>query len=157
SYEVAGLIPKFSSIGKYQPAASPTAVILPPPTLIGGEVLFNNNQVLLEPALPNVRLVATSILLLSLDHVLMDANQCEARIGADQVLQTNARVFRWSVHVTDNRFTERLALPGVSALTFAVLNCTTDNLGTRCFLILGVPALTVRDPNRSLVMLGNPE
>jgi hypothetical protein len=157
SFELAGLLPRLALAGKYQPAASTSAVILPPPVLIGGKVLFNDNQVLLAPESAGVKVVASSIFILTFDHVLMDGNQCDARTGAGQVLQTNAGVFGWSVHVTDNRFEERLTSPGLSALSFAALNCTTDNLGTRCFFIFGVPTLTVRDPNRSLVAAGNSE
>jgi hypothetical protein len=157
SYELAGLLPKLSFVGKYQPAASTSGAILPAPALIGGKVLFNDNQVLLAPASGGVKIVASSIFILTFDHALMDGNQCEARTGANQVLQANARVFGWAVHVTDNRFEERITSPGVSAFTFAAINCTTDNLGTRCFFVFGLPTLTVRDPNRSLVTLGNSE
>src|SRR5262249_31048813 len=154
SSELAGLLPKLTFMGKYQPAASLAAVQLLSLALIGGKVLFADNQVLLASTARSDKTIACSIFILTLDHALMDDNQCDARTGANQVLQANAQVFGWSVHVTDNRFEESFTSPGLSALTFAALNCTTGNLGTRCFVILGLPALTVREPNRSLVTLG---
>ena len=53
------------------------------------------------------------------------------------------------------RFEERLALPGVSAFTWAPMNSTTDNQGARCFLVVGLAALANRTGNRSLLSVFN--
>jgi len=52
--------------------------------------------------------------------------------------------------MSGNRFQEAIT-PGFSGVTIAVLNCTTANQGTRCFLVLGSPSVTVSTGNSSFV------
>jgi hypothetical protein len=154
AYE-AGQFIGFANMGKHQPTGGPSwEEALAASSFIGGKILFNNNQVLLAPQGGGDETIASSILILTADDALLDGNQSECRL-AQQTLQANGLVFGWSTRVTDNRFEERLLSPGVSALTLAVLNCTTDNQGTRCFIVIGIPALTVRTSNRSLIDLFN--
>jgi hypothetical protein len=147
SGELAGLLPSYNIMGKLQPAGAVSTVAAAVSLVLGGKILFNDNQVLLAPVVGEGA-IQSSVLLTTPDHVLMDSNQSTCRLGAEQALLANSWVLAWSAHVTDNRFEERLSSPGLSAFTLAAFNCTTDNLGTRCFVILGVPAITVNEPNR---------
>jgi hypothetical protein len=145
AYEI-GQFLGFANMAKVQPSAEAFVATSVP---IGGEVLFNDNQVLLTPLDTGTELILTSILILSADDVMFDGNQSECRLRQRNVL-FNGVVIAWSIRMTDNRFEERM-LPGLSALTIAVMNCTANNQGTRCFAALGVPILLVNSPNRSLV------
>jgi hypothetical protein len=155
SYELGGLFIGYANLGKYLPSGGASDTVTNTSTFIGGKVLFNDNQTLLMPLEESDQIIASSVLIFTADHALMDGNQSECRLSTAN-LQTNTSIFSWSVHAADNRFEERLA-PGVSAFTFGVLNCTANNLGTRCFLAMGNPVLTIREPNRSLVTLFFPD
>jgi uncharacterized Zn-binding protein involved in type VI secretion len=124
--------------------------------LVGGNVLFNDNQVLLALKGPDDTRVISSITILSGDDVSKQGNQCDCRLNG-QPLNANGIIFGWSVRVADNRYKEHMDMNGVSAFTLGFMNSTTDNQGTRCFLILGLPQLTVDGPNRSLIDSANQE
>jgi hypothetical protein len=117
--------------------------------LAGGEVLFNDNRVRLEPAIAAGQPFC-AVLLVSLDDVSMHGNQstCEPQV---ETISTNAVAGGWSVRVADNRFEEGMSATSLSAVTVGMLNSTTDNLSTHCLLVIGHPALTVKGPNRALV------
>jgi len=153
SFEAGGVFLGLSHLGKNQvtggASASAAAVAA---GLIGGKVLFNDNQVLLAPPAGGDDVISSSILIMTADDALVDGNQFECRLFTQNLL-ANGFIFGWSTRVNDNRFEERLALPGVSAMTWAAMNSTTDNQGTRCFLAIGIPALAVRAPNRSTLSL----
>jgi hypothetical protein len=68
---------------------------------------------------------------------------------------TNALVLGWSLRVSDNRFKEGVQNALLSALTLGLMNSTTDNQGTHCFVTTGAAAVSVTSPNRSLVQLIN--
>ena len=149
----AGAFLGFANMAKNQPAGvNPSLIAAVNAGLIGGEVLFNDNQVLLEPPRGGDEVIGSSVFILTADDALMDGNQSECRLFTQTPL-ANGFVFGWSVRVCDNRFEELLTAPGVSAFTWAAMNSTTDNQGTRCFLAIGIPALAVRTPNRSLITL----
>lgn len=122
---------------------------------VGGAVLFNDNQVLLASRPNDAGPILSSIMIASLDDVSVEGNQCVSRVIAQQLI-ANATLFGISLRVADNRFQEVLELNGISALTFALMNSTTDNQGTRCFITLGFPTVSVLAPNRSLVEFYNP-
>lgn len=113
----------------------------------GGEILFTDNQVLLAPPVEAGKLVFSSVELLSLDDVEFEDNQCEARMGLE-FLVANGFVLAWSTRMSGNRFEESI-LPGFSGITLAVMNCTSMNQGTRCFLVIGPSAVTINTGNRS--------
>jgi hypothetical protein len=124
----------------------------------GGEVLFDDNQVLLDALAADVQVAASAVLLISLDDVGMTSNQCTCDLLFDFIL-TNALVFGFSLRVTDNRFKEPVGIPGIftpaflSATTLALMNETSLNQGTHCFYTVGSPALSVMTPNRSVIDL----
>ena len=155
SFEAGGIFVGFSNVGKNSPQGGMSALAGAISTgVIGGKVLFNDNQVLLSPPPGRADTISSSIFILTFDDVLADGNQSECRL-LNQDLLANGFVFAWSTRVSDNRFEERLALPGVSAFTWAPMNSTTDNQGTRCFVIIGLAALANRTGNRSLLSLFN--
>lgn len=147
SWELAGLFVGYTNLGLNQPKAFGLAAA---EIHVGGEVLFNDNQVVLAP--PGDPVVVSSILIMTADDVSFGGNMSECRMGQGGPA-TNAIVFGWSVRMSDSRFQEALTAPGFSAYTFAGFNSTTDNQGTRCFLSVGLPKLSSRAPNRSLVNL----
>jgi len=147
TYEIAEFT-SFSSMALNQPKAS---VVIGTRLAVGGEILFTDNQVVLVPQERVRQFVFSSVELLSLDDVACEDNQCEARMGATFLL-TNGFVLAWSTRVNGNRFEEAIT-PGLSGVTIGVFNCTSMNQGTRCFAVLGVPALTLSTGNRSFVTL----
>jgi hypothetical protein len=55
-----------------------------------------------------------------------------------------------SVRIADNRFKEGWFNALYSAITLGIMNATTNNQGTHCFLVGGPPALRVDSGNRVL-------
>jgi hypothetical protein len=121
---------------------------------VGGNILFNDNQVVLDAFGPVVTLSLSSVLLFSLDDISMTGNQCDCDLLFDLV-GTNALVAAWSLRVADNRFKEGIFNARLSAFTVGLMNSTTENQGTHCFVAVGLPALSVVTPNRTLVLLFN--
>jgi hypothetical protein len=112
---------------------------------VGGNILFNDNQVVLDALAPGVTLSLSSVLLLSLDDISMVSNQCDCDLAFD-VIGTNALVLGWSVRVSDNRCKEGRFNSFLSALTGGGFNTTTDNQGTHCFFDIGIlkPGITIK-------------
>jgi hypothetical protein len=121
---------------------------------VGGNILFNDNQVVLDAFGPVVTLSLSSVLLFSLDDISMTGNQCDCDLVLDLV-GTNALVVGWSLRVADNRFKEGILNARLSAFTVGLMNSTIDNQGTHCFVAVGAPALSVVTPNRTLALLFN--
>lgn len=115
---------------------------------VGGNILFNDNQVVLDAVSPAITLALSSVLLISLDDVSMSGNQCDCDLVIDFV-GMNALVMAPSLRVADNRFKEGFFNAVLSAFTFGLMNATADNQGTHCFLAVGHPNLSVISPNRS--------
>ncbi|HEY2853200.1 MAG TPA: hypothetical protein VGJ18_10160 [Gemmatimonadaceae bacterium] len=91
----------------------------------------------------------SSIMILTLDDVSFQDNQCVCTLLGDIVL-VNALVIGYSLRVHSNRFTESLILSLFSAITFGLANMTTHNQATRCIIALPAPPPTVRTPNTIL-------
>ena len=123
---------------------------------VGGDILFNDNQVVLDALGPAVTLSASSVLLLSLDDISMSGNQCDCDMGFDLV-GTNALVLGWSLRVSDNRFQEGVFNSLLSALTIGLMNSTTANQGTHCFWAWGLRRSSVVGANRTLIEAFNPK
>ena len=122
---------------------------------VGGNVLFNDNQVVLDALGPVVTLSLSSVFLGSMDDVSMNANQCDCDLALDFVL-TNALTIGWSQRMADNRFKEGVLNALLSGTSLALMNATTANQGTHCFFPVGIPAVSHIAGNRSLVQL-NPK
>jgi uncharacterized protein DUF6519 len=96
-----------------------------------GKTLFAENQVTLDLMDEPLGFGLTSVAVFSLDDVGMTDNQCE--IDTTQVFYfTNAMVVGGSVRESDNRFAETWMHAGFSAVSFGLLNTTTDNQSTHC-------------------------
>jgi hypothetical protein len=149
SPEIYGRVAGFASLATATLTASRAGPSGVTALLASGEILFNDNQVRLEPAIGSGRPLC-SVLLLSLDDVSMEGNQSTCAIQL-RAVTTNAIAGGWSVRVADNRFVENLSATSISAVTVGMLNSTTDNQSTHCLLVIGQPALTVSQPNRALV------
>lgn len=118
----------------------------------GGNVMFNDNQVVLDAYSDAVTQAVSVVTLFSFDDVSMVGNQCDADLLFDRIL-TNAFVmgFLSSVRVADNRFKAGVFNGLLSVLTWSFwFNSTTDNQGTHCFFVVGHPNVTVRTPNAVL-------
>jgi Family of unknown function (DUF6519) len=149
AYEIAQFA-GFTTMGVNQPSVDVASKLGTAPG-VGGEILFNDNQVLLAPLDANGPAILTSVEVISYDDVSFEGNQCEARMG-QEFLIVNGFVIGWSTRMIGNRFEEAVTL-GLSAFTVGVFNNTSMNQGTRCFLVLGTPALTVNNGNKSLATL----
>lgn len=123
---------------------------------VGGNILFNDNQVVLDAYGPAITLSLSSVLLISFDDVSMTGNQCDCDLLFDLV-GTNALVFGWSARVEGNRFKEGIFNALVSAFTIGLMNATTSNQGTHCILAIGSPVVSALTENRSLVEYFNKE
>lgn len=117
---------------------------------IGGNVQFNDNQIVFDVLDKSPSNTFSSILLFSLDDVSMTANQSDCDLSVGDFMVTNALVLGISVRVADNRFKEGLLSALASAATLGWFNSTTDNQGTHCFLTNGIGNLSMPDNNRNL-------
>lgn len=105
--------------------------------LANGNVQFNDNQVVFDTLSPAVTLTLSSVLLISLDDVSMQNNQCDCDKVFDFVA-VDALVLGWSVRVQGNRFKESLFTTFLSALSIGLFNDTSHNQGTHCFFHWGL-------------------
>lgn len=106
--------------------------------LANGNVLFNDNQCVLDLLETGFSFSFSSILIFSLDDVAFMSNQCDSNLMDDFIL-SEAIVLGLTCRVNNNRFKEGFAHALYSAITFGILmNTTTANQGTHCFLTLGI-------------------
>ena len=132
-------------------------------SLTNGNVLFNDNQCSLDLMETGLSLSVSSILILSLDDIGFQNNQCECNLIDDFVI-AHAILAGISVRASDNRLKESSLLPReqksvglpFSAITIGLFNTTTDNQSTHCLWIIGHPNLTVDHSNISLNMITTP-
>jgi hypothetical protein len=124
-----------------------------PRFFVGGNILFDDNQVVLDAFGQAVTFTLSSVFLGCLDDVSMSANQCDCDLLLDFVL-TNALTLGWSQRMADNRFKEGVRNALLSGASLALLNTTTDNQGTHCFFPVGATSVSHIAGNRSLVQLG---
>jgi uncharacterized protein DUF6519 len=105
-----------------------------PDISVGGETLFNDNQVSLMPHGAQQGTRVSSLLVASLDDVLVNANQLEVERGGGFVL-TNAYTPAASVRMTSNRMQEHLGGSLFSGIAHGMFMATqSNNQGTMCFL-----------------------
>jgi hypothetical protein len=100
--------------------------------LAGGNVMFADNQVTLDLTGAGFGLAGTSILIISLDDIAFEGNQCDCNLILDFVF-AQAAVLGMSVRAVGNRFKEGRYNAIFSAVTFGVpMNATTSNQATHC-------------------------
>jgi hypothetical protein len=105
--------------------------------LANGNVQFNDNQVVFDSLSPAVTLTLSSVLLLSLDDVSIQDNQCDCDLLFDFV-GIHAIALGWSVRMQGNRLKEGLINAFLSGMTLGLFNDTTHNQGTHCFVDVGL-------------------
>jgi hypothetical protein len=119
--------------------------------LANGNVLFSNNQCVLDLSEKGTSLALTAIVITSLDDIAFSNNQCECNL-LDDFMITQVLLFGFSVRMNDNRMKEGLMNAMLSAITVGWMNSTTANQGTHCMLVGAlVPALRVDAANKSLI------
>jgi hypothetical protein len=109
-----------------------------------GAVVFANNICQLETRASGVQ-GATSIAILTLDHLNFANNHCWLDGGATAIL--DVLLLAGSLQVTANRFQEGVGSVLVSGLTFGISNITTYNTSTFCLFTFGATTLSITTPN----------
>ncbi|WP_454751942.1 hypothetical protein [Cupriavidus necator] len=119
--------------------------------LAGGNVLFADNQCLLDLVETGATLSLSSIAVFSLDDVAFADNQCDCNL-LDDVVLVHALLFGFSLRACNNRLKESLLRAKFSAVTLGMLNATTFNQTTHCILARAFfPAYLQGGPNTVLV------
>jgi hypothetical protein len=121
--------------------------------LAGGNVLFADNQCMLNLIDTVKDFAIASIVIASLDDVGFHDNQCDCDLPLGDLLISHSIMFGISLRVSDNRFKESLLGAWLSAITLGIINTTTDNQGTHCFWIMGSDKGVVATPNTVLSSL----
>ena len=106
--------------------------------MFNGNVLFTDNQCLLELLDAPAEGALTSVTIVSLDDVAVENNQCDCGLLNDFVL-FHTLVFGITARVIGNRFKEGLFNTLLSALTYGFLNDTSHNQGTHCIVAGAFP------------------
>jgi hypothetical protein len=111
--------------------------IQPGRIVANGNVMFCNNQCVLDLLEVEQSVSVSSIFIITLDDIGFHSNQCDCSLSADFVL-AQAILFGPSVRASDNRFKETLLRAAWSLVSLGVVNTTTDNQSTHCLLVRGV-------------------
>ena len=106
--------------------------------LANGNVSFTDNQVVLDLLERGVSLSFSSILIMTLDDLAFEDNQCDASLF-DDFLLSQAILFGFSSRTSGNRFKEGFFNAFFSAATFGFLNHTANNQATHCMMIRPKP------------------
>jgi Family of unknown function (DUF6519) len=132
--------------------------------LANGNVLFTDNQCLLDLMDEIPEGAISSILIASLDDIAFQNNQCDCDLFLGDIIFTQAIVLGMSVRVTGNRFKEGILGAWLSAMTFGFVNMTTNNQSTHCLLIRPLPdpdpakpRMVENQPNTTVVSAFNPK
>ena len=118
--------------------------------LANGNVMFTNNQVVLDELDTISNGVVSATRILSMDDISYSNNQCDYSLLGDFIVFPNV-LFAPSLRITDNRFKESLAGAIFSVLAFGIMNTTTNNQATHCILSRGFPGLEVVKDNIELL------
>jgi hypothetical protein len=119
--------------------------------LAGGNVLFADNQCLLDVIETGITLSVSSVAILSLDDIGFVDNQCDCSL-LDDIVISHIVLFGFSLRACNNRFKESLLHARFSAITLGLVNTTTHNQATHCILARAfIPAYRVATPNTVLI------
>jgi Family of unknown function (DUF6519)/Right handed beta helix region len=119
--------------------------------LADGNVLFANNQCMLDVLESGSTKSFSSINIFSLDDVAFHGNQCDCSLFDDQ-MHTQAFLWGISLRMIDNRLKETLFHATYSAITFGLVNMTVHNQTTHCLLRrASTPACLIGDPNTVMI------
>jgi hypothetical protein len=135
-----GISSELVQIGSFANAkylyTEPARVVLP-----RGAVMFNDNQVLLDIGGTRASLIVSSVTLISLDDVSIQANQLAAWSSATLLL-SDIFVVAGSLRIVGNRLSETLLRCLLSGLAVGVLATASLNQSTHCLYVaslLGAP------------------
>jgi len=120
--------------------------------LANGNVMFSDNQVVLDELDMIVNQIVSVTRIFSLDDIGFNNNQCDYSLLSDFILFPNLLVAP-SLRITNNRFKE--SLPGIifSVFAFGLMNTTTNNQATHCIVSRGLSGLSVVKDNIELLDL----
>jgi hypothetical protein len=119
--------------------------------LANGNVLFTDNQCVLDVMERGVTLSISSIAIFSLDDIGFHGNQCDCNL-IDDIVLAQAWLFGFSLRANDNRLKESLFHAVFSAVTLGFLNMTTNNQSTHCMLMRALqPVYLINSPNTVLI------
>ncbi len=119
--------------------------------LADGNVLFADNQCMLDLIETGLSFAFTSILIMTLDDIAFSDNQCDCNL-LDDIVIAHTLLFGFSARMNDNRLKEGLINALYSAITIGIMNAATNNQSTHCLLVAGiVPALKVDTGNKALI------
>lgn len=119
--------------------------------LAGGNVLFADNQCLLDVIESGITLSVSSVTIFSLDDIGFLDNQCDCNL-LDDIVISHVVLFGFSLRACTNRLKESLLRARFSALTLGLVNTTTHNQATHCILARAyIPAYRVVTPNTVLI------
>jgi hypothetical protein len=119
--------------------------------LAGGNVLFADNQCMLDVIETGVTLSVSSVAIFSLDDIGFLGNQCDCSL-LDDIVLSHVVLFGFSLRACNNRFKESLLHAMFSAITLGLVNTTTHNQATHCILARAfIPAYRVATPNTVLI------
>jgi hypothetical protein len=104
---------------------------------IGGNVQFNDNQVVFDALDPVFTLSLCAVLLFTFDDINMVGNQIDCDLAVDFVV-VDTLAFGLSVEMGNNRLKEGYFNAYLSAVTFGLfMNSTAHNVSTHCIKHLG--------------------
>lgn len=105
--------------------------------LFSGNTIFAHNQCQTVSGGAGEIVGLSSILIFSLDDVGFLGNNVHCVLKGDAIF-FDTILLAVTLRASDNRWQEQFARTIFSAVTFGVLNTTTDNQSTHCLLILGM-------------------
>ena len=115
--------------------------------LADGNVLFSENQCMLDLIQAGMALAFSSIGIFSLDDIHFHGNQCSCNLLEDFIL-THAFLFGFSVRMNDNRFKEGALNAMFSASELGIMASAVGNQSTHCLFLKGATAaFTVNTAN----------
>lgn len=117
--------------------------------LANGNVMFANNQVVLDEIDTMTKQIISAVRILSMDDISFNNNQCDYSLLGDFIIFPNIFLAP-SLRVTDNRFKESLSGALFSVLALGMMNTTTDNQATHCIISRGLPGMEVVKDNIEL-------